>query len=162
MTFSNLFTVVAADVKAAVSSITAGLKWFGQEARLAIGWTDKSVPGAEQTLALLFQAADDAATALERHASSGLADLVSNAVSEAGSTVANLISASGLDLASKAVLSAADVATVTAAQSIAQNAISFATAKLLGETAQTAARVAQANSAAASSPAAPAQPPPHA
>ena len=37
------------------------------------------------------------------------------------------------------MLTAADVATVTAAQSIAQNAISVATAKLLGETAQVAA-----------------------
>jgi hypothetical protein len=149
MTSTNLFTVVAADVKAAVAAITAGLKWFGQEAGLAIGWLDKSVPGAQQTLAVLFQTADNAATTLESHASSGLADLVSNAVSEAGSTIANLISASGLDLTSKGVLTAADVATVTAAQSIAQNAISVATAKLLGETAQAAAAAGQPNSAAA-------------
>lgn len=161
MPSSNLFTVVAADVKAAIAAITAELKWFGQEARLAIGWIDKSVPGAQQTLAVLFQAADNAATALEGHASSGLADLVSNAVSEAGSTIGNLISASGLDLTSKAVLTAADVATVTAAQSIAQNAISVATAKLLGETAQIAAAAGQANSAAAA-PTAASQPAAHA
>ncbi len=161
MTSSNLFTVVAADVKAAVAAITAGLKWFGQEARLAIGWLDKSVPGAQQALAVLFQAADNAATALESHASSGLADLVSNAVSEAGGTIANLISASGLDLTSKAVLTAADVATVTAAQSIAQNAIGVATAKLLGETAQIAAAAGQTNAAAAPS-VAPAQSAAHA
>jgi hypothetical protein len=157
MTSTNILTVVAADVKAAVAAITAGLEWFGQEARLAIGWLDKSVPGAQQTLAGLFQAADAAATALEGHAASGLADLVSNAVSEAGSTIANLISASGLDLTSKAVLTAADVAIVTAAQSIAQNAISVATAKLLGETAQVAAAAGQPNGAAAPS-TAPAQP----
>ena len=160
MTPNNPFTVVAADVKAAVAAITAGLKWFGQEARVAIGWLDTSVPGAQQTLAVLFQAADSAATGLEGHASSGLADLVSNAVAEAGSTIANLISASGLDLTSKAVLSAADVATVTAAQSIAQNAISVATARLLGETAQIAAAAVQANGAAAPRPAA--QPAAHA
>lgn len=159
MTSTNLFAVVAADVKAAVAAITAGLKWFGQEAHLALAWLDKSVPGAQQTLAVLFQAADTAATALESHASTGLADIVSNAVGEAGSTVANLISASGLDLTSKSVLSAADVATVTAAQSIAQNAISVATAKLLGETAQIAA-AGQANSASSTSSAA--QPAPHA
>jgi hypothetical protein len=139
MTSSNLFTVVAADVKAAVAAITAGLKWFGQEARLAVGWIDKAAPGAQQTLAVLFQAADDAATILEGHASSGLADLVSNAVAEGGGTIANLISASGLDLTAKAVLTAADVATVSAAQSIARNAVSVATARLLGETAQLAA-----------------------
>jgi hypothetical protein len=98
---------------------------------------------------------------LEGHASSGLADLVSNAVSEAGGTIANLISASGLDLTSKGVLTAADVATVTAAQSIAQNAISVATAKLLGETAQVAAAAGQTSGAAAPS-AAPAQPASHA
>jgi hypothetical protein len=161
MTSTNLFTVVAADVKAAVAAITAGLKWFGHEAGLAIGWLDKSVPGAQQTLAVLFQTADNAATALESHASSGLADLVSNAVAEAGSTIANLISASGLDLTSKGVLTAADVATVTAAQSIAQNAISVATAKLLGETAQVAAAAGQPNSAAAPS-AVSAQPASHA
>jgi len=161
MTSTNIFTVVAADVKAAVAAITAGLKWFGQEARLAIGWLDKTVPGAQQALATLFQAADNAATALEGHASSGLADLVSNAVAEAGSTIANLISASGLDLTSKGVLTAADVATVTAAQSIAQNAISVATAKLLGETAQVAAAASQANGAAAPT-SATAQPAPHA
>jgi hypothetical protein len=148
MTSSNLFTVVAADVKAAVAAITAGLKWFGHEAALAIGWLDKSVPGAQAALATLFQAADDAAATLEGHASSGLADLVSNAVSEAGGTIANLISASGLDLTAKSVLTAADVATVTAAQSIAQNAISVATAKLLGQTAQIAAAANQANAAA--------------
>jgi hypothetical protein len=52
--------------------------------------------------------------------------------------VVSVISASGLDLASKAVLTAADVATVTAAQSIAHNAISVATAKLLGQAADAA------------------------
>lgn len=152
MTTSNLFAVVAADVKAAVAAITAGLKWFGQEAALAIAWLDKSVPGAQGALAALFQAADDAATTLEGHASTGLADIVSNAVGDAGTTVANLISASGLDLTAKSVLTAADVATVSAAQSIAQNAISVATAKLLGQTAQIAAT---ANRASAAAPAAP-------
>jgi hypothetical protein len=43
--------------------------------------------------------------------------------------------ASGLDLTSKAVLSAADVAAVTAAQAIAHDAISVATARLLGQAA---------------------------
>jgi hypothetical protein len=131
----DLFSVVAADVKAAVEAITAGLKWFSAEAKLAIAWIDKNVPGAQTALAALFQAADTAAGALEAHASSGLADVVAGAVDEAGTTIANLISASGLDLASKAVLTAADVATVTAAQSIAHNALSVATAKLLGQAA---------------------------
>jgi hypothetical protein len=148
MTTSNLFAVVAADVKAAVAAITAGLKWFGQEAALAIAWLDKSVPGAQGALAALFQAADEAATTLEGHASTGLADLVSNAVGDAGTTVANLISASGLDLTAKSVLTAADVATVSAAQSIAQNAISVATAKLLGQTAQIATKASTAAPAA--------------
>jgi hypothetical protein len=132
MTSTNPFAIVAADVKAAVASITAGLKWFGDEARQAIAWIDTAVPGAQPALAVLFQAADAAATALEGQASAGLADIVANAIAEAGTTVANLISASGLDLAGKAVLTAADVATVTAAQSIAQNAVAVATAKLLG------------------------------
>jgi hypothetical protein len=152
MTTSNLFAVVAADVKAAVAAITAGLKWFGQEAALAIAWLDKSVPGAQGALAALFQAADEAATTLEGHASTGLADLVSNAVGDAGTTVANLISASGLDLTAKSVLSAADVATVSAAQSIAQNAISVATAKLLGQTAQIATAAGKAGAAAPAAP----------
>jgi hypothetical protein len=138
MPTTNLFTVVAADVKAAVDAITGGLKWFENEAKLAIAWIDKNVPGAQTALATLFQAADAAATTLEAHASTGLADVVSGAVDEAGTTVANLISASGLDLTSKAELSAADVATVTAAQSIAHNAISVATAKLLGQAASAA------------------------
>jgi hypothetical protein len=152
MTTSNLFAVVAADVKAAVAAITAGLKWFSLEAALAIGRLDKSVPGAQGALAALFQAADDAATKLEGHASTGLADLVSNAVGDAGTTVANLISASGLDLTAKSVLTAADVATVSAAQSIAQNAISVATAKLLGQTAQIAATAGNAGAAAPAAP----------
>ncbi|MEJ0065030.1 MAG: hypothetical protein WDM85_06000 [Caulobacteraceae bacterium] len=135
MPSTNLFSVVAADVKAAVDAVTAGLKWFEAEAKLAIAWIDKNIPGAQTALAALFQAADAAATTLESHAASGLADVVAGAVDEAGSTVANLISASGLDLTSKAVLAAADVATVTAAQSIAQNAIAVATAKLLGQAA---------------------------
>jgi hypothetical protein len=132
---ANLFTVVAADVKAAVEAITGGLKWFADEARLAIGWIDTHVPGAQTAIATLFQVADAAAGTLETHASTGLADLVAGAVDEAGTTVANLISASGLDLTSKAMLTAADVATVTAAQSIAHSAISVATAKLLGQAA---------------------------
>lgn len=135
MSSTNLFAVVAADVKAAVDAITGGLKWFAGEAKLAIAWIDKSVPGAQTALAVLFQAADAAAASLQTQAAGGLADLVAGAVEEAGGTVANLISASGLDLASKAVLSAADVATVTAAQSIAHNAISVATARLLGQAA---------------------------
>ncbi|HXQ16900.1 MAG TPA: hypothetical protein VN814_19990 [Caulobacteraceae bacterium] len=138
MSNTNPFSVVAADVKAAVETITGGLKWFAVEAKLAIGWIDRSVPGAQTALAILFQAADGAAAALQAHASTGLADLVSGAVEEAGGTLAKLIAASGLDLTSKAVLSAADVATVTAAQSIAHNAISVATAKLLGQAAQAA------------------------
>jgi len=138
MTSTNLFAVVAADVKAAVASITAGLKWFGDEARQAIAWIDTSVPGAQQALAVLFQIADAAATTLEGQATAGLADIVANAIAEAGTTIANLISASGLDLTAKTVLSAADVATVTAAQSIAQNAVAVATAKLLGASAQAA------------------------
>jgi hypothetical protein len=97
-----------------------------------------NVPGAQTALAALFQAADAAATTLETHAASGLADVVAGAVDEAGGTVANLISASGLDLTSKAVLTAADVATVTAAQAIAHGAISVATAKLLGQAASAA------------------------
>ena len=139
MSSSNPFAVVAADVTAAVDAVTAGLKWFAAEAKSAIAWIDRSVPGAQTALALLFQAADAAAAALETQASSGLADLVAGAVEEAGGTVANLISASGLNLAGKAVLTAADVATVRAAQSIAHNAVSVATAKLLGQAAQAAA-----------------------
>jgi hypothetical protein len=135
MSNTNLFSVVAADVKAAVETVTNGLKWFGAEAKLAIAWIDKSVPGAQTALAVLFQAADAAAASLQTQAAGGLADLVAGAVEEAGGTVANLIAASGLDLTSKAVLSAADVATVTAAQSIAHNAISVATARLLGQAA---------------------------
>ena len=57
---------------------------------------------------------------------------------EAEATIANLISASGLDLTSKAALTAADVATVTAARSIAHDATSVATAKLLGQAAHAA------------------------
>jgi hypothetical protein len=135
MPSTSLFSVVAADVKAAVDAITGGLKWFEAEAKLAIAWIDQHVPGAQTALAAVFQAADAAATDLESHASTGLADIVAGAVDEAGSTVANLISASGLDLTSKAVLTAADVATVTAAQAIAHSAISVATAKLLGQAA---------------------------
>jgi hypothetical protein len=146
MPTSNLFAVVAADAKSAVAAITSALKWFGDEAKLAIAWVDKTIPGAQQTLATLFQVADAAATALESHAAAGLSDIVSNAVEDAGTTVANLISASGLDLTVKATLSAADVATVTAAQSIAQNAISVATARLLGETAAANQAASQANS----------------
>ena len=138
MPSTNVFTVVAADVKAAVAAITGGLQWFEAEAKLAIAWIDQHVPGAQTALAALFQAADAAATTLETHAATGLADVVAGAVDEAGSTVANLISASGLDLTSKAVLTAADVATVTAAQAIAQNAIAVATAKLLGQAASAA------------------------
>jgi hypothetical protein len=138
MTNPNLFSIVAADAKAAVDAITGGLRWFASEARLAIGWIDKELPGAQTALAALFQAADAAAGALEAHASSGLADVVAGAVQEAGGTVANLISASGLDLTAKTVLTAADVAAVTAAQSIAHDAISVATARLLGQAAQAA------------------------
>ena len=138
MSSINLFSVVAADVKAAAEAVAAGLKWFEAEAKLAIGWIDKNVPSAQTALAALFQAADAAATDLEGHASTGLADIVAGAVDEAGSTVANLISASGLDLTSKAVLTAADVATVTAAQAIAHGALSVATAKLLGQAANAA------------------------
>jgi hypothetical protein len=136
MTAANPFAVIASDARAAVSAIVSGLKWFGDEARKAIAWIDKSVPGAQQALAALFQAADTAATELETHAASGLADVVAGAVDGAGTTIANLLSASGLDLTAKQTLTAADVATVTAAQSIAQSAIAVATAKLLGETAQ--------------------------
>jgi hypothetical protein len=135
MSSPNPFAVVAADVKAVVEAITARLKWFADEARAAIAWVDKSVPGAQAALATLFQAADAAAGALESHAAAGLSDVVAGAVDEAGTTVANLISASGLDLAAKTVLTAADVATVSAARSIAQHAISVATARLLGRAA---------------------------
>lgn len=140
MSSSNLFSIVAADVRAAVANMTSALRWFGHEASVAVAWVDKAAPGAQRALAVLFQAADAAATELQGHASAGLADIVSNAVAEAGGTVANLISASGLDLAAKTVLTAADVATVTAAQSIATNAISVATAKLLGDAAPAAAQ----------------------
>jgi len=133
MSNANLFSIVAADAKAAVDAITSGLRWFASEAKLAIGWIDKQLPGAQTALAALFQAADAAAGALEAQASSGLADVVAGAVEEAGGTVANLISASGLDLTAKAVLTAADVAAVSAAQSIAHNAISVATARLLAK-----------------------------
>ncbi|HTX48484.1 MAG TPA: hypothetical protein VME40_03735 [Caulobacteraceae bacterium] len=151
MTTQNPFAVVANDAKAAVAAIVSGLKWFGAEAAKAIGWVDATIPGAQQALAGLFQAADTAATTLETHASAGFADIVSGAIDEAGTTIANLLSASGLDLATKQTLSAADVATVTAAQSIAQSAISVATANLLGATAQVASA---ANAANAASPAA--------
>jgi len=143
MSDNNPLAVVASDVQTAVAAFVAGLTRFGEEARLALSWIDKSVPGAEQALAELFQVADVAATALEAQASGGLADIVAAAIGDAGATVANLISASGLDLAAKSVLSAADVATVSAAKSISQNAISVATARLLGS----AARAAPANAA---------------
>ena len=139
---ANPFAVIAADVKAAVDAVTIGLKWFGDEAKLAIAWVDTHLPGAQTALAVLFQGADAAAAALETHAASGLADVVAGAVEEAGGTVANLISASGLDLTAKSVLTAADVATVTAAQSIAQNAISVAAARLLGQAAPNAPKAA--------------------
>ena len=127
------------------------LKWFANEARLSIAWIDRSVPGAQQAFATLFQAADQAASQLETHATAGFGDIVSRAVDEAGSTVANLVSASGLDLTAKSILTAADVATVTAAQSIAHNAISVATAKMLGATAQIASAAAQAPAVASAS-----------
>ena len=148
MTMQNPFAVIANDAKAAVAAIVSGLKWFGAEAAKAIGWVDANIPGAQQALAGLFQAADTAATTLETHASAGFADVVSGAIDGAGTTIANLLSASGLDLTTKQTLSAADVATVTAAQSIAQSAISVATAKLLGETAQGASAAHAANAAA--------------
>jgi hypothetical protein len=148
MTTQNPFAVIASDAKAAVAAVVSGLKWFGAEAAKAIGWVDATIPGAQQALAGLFQAADTAATTLETHASAGFADVVSGAIDGAGTTIANLLSASGLDLTTKQTLSAADVATVTAAQSIAQSAISVATAKLLGETAQVASAANAANPAA--------------
>jgi len=135
MSSANPFSVVAADVKAAVDTVTGGLKWFASEAKAAIAWVDAHLPGAQSALAVLFQAAEAAAAALEAHAASGLADVVAGAVEEAGGTVANLISASGLELTAKSVLTAADVAAVTAAQSIAHSAISVATARLLGQAA---------------------------
>ena len=130
--------VVASDAQAAVAAIVAGLRWFGDEARLALAWIDKSVPGAETALAELFQAADAAASALDAQASGGLADIVDNAIGDAGGAVADLIASSGLDLAAKSILTAADLATVTAAKSIAENAIAVATAKLLGNAARAA------------------------
>jgi hypothetical protein len=136
MPASNVFTIIAADVKAAIAAITAGLKWFADEAKAAIAWVDKNIPGAQATLAALFQAADTAATALEGHAAAGLADVVSATIDDAGTFFLNVLTATGLDLTTKKVLSAADVAAVTAAQSIAQNAISVAAAKVLGATAQ--------------------------
>jgi hypothetical protein len=151
MTTTSLFTVIAADAKAAISAITSGLKWFADEARVAIAWVDKNIPGAQQTLAALFQAADAAATTLEGHAAAGLADVVSGALQDAGSFLEGLIASSGLDLTTKTVLTAADVAAVTAAQSIAQNAVSVAAAKLLAAKAQSAAA---ATSAAGAAPAA--------
>lgn len=147
MTTQNPFAIVAGDAKAAIAAIVAGLRWFGAEAGKAIAWVDATIPGAQQALAGLFQAADTAATTLETHASAGFADVVSGAIDGAGTTIANLLSASGLDLTTRQSLSAADVATVTAAQSIAQSAISVATAKLLGETAQLAATANAANAA---------------
>ena len=138
MSNANPFAVVAADVKASIVAITGALKWFGDEARAAIAWVDKSVPGAQVALAALYQAADAAAAELEGHAAAGFSDVVAGAVDEAGATVANLISASGLNLTAKAALSAADVAAVTAAQAIARGAISVATARLLGHAAPTA------------------------
>jgi hypothetical protein len=154
MTTQNPFAVIAGDAKAAVAAIVSGLKWFGAEASKAIGWVDATIPGAQQVLAGLFQAADTAATTLETHASAGFADVVSGAIDGAGTTIANLLSASGLDLTTKQTLTAADVATVSAAQSIAQSAISVATAKLLGETAQVASAASAANAANAANPAA--------
>ena len=155
MPTQNPFEVVANDVKSAIATTLAGIRWFALEARAAVAWVDKRIPGAQQAIAALFQTADEAASALERHAGAGLADIVARAVDEAGTTVANLISASGLDLTAKATLSAADVAAVTAAKTIAESAISVATAKLLGATAQAAASA----SAAPAAPAAPAATP---
>jgi hypothetical protein len=148
MSNANIFTVIAADAKAAIGAITSGLKWFSDEAKAAVAWVDKNIPGAQQTLAALFQAADTAATTLEGHAAAGLADVVSGALQDAGTFLEGLIASSGLDLTTKAVLTAADVAAVTAAQSIAQNAVSVAAARLLAERAQSAAAAANAASAA--------------
>jgi len=147
MPASNLFTVIAADAKAAVGAITAGLKWFGAEAKAAIAWVDSNIPGAQQVLATLFQGADAAATTLESHAAAGLADVVSANIDDAGTFFLNVLTATGLDLTTKQTLSAADVAAVTAAQSIAQSAISVAAAKVLGETAQVAQAAQKANAA---------------
>jgi hypothetical protein len=156
MSTTNLFTVVAADAMAAISAVTAGLKWFADEAKTAIAWVDKNIPGAQATLATLFQAADAAATALQGHAATGLADVVSATIDDAGTFFLNVLTASGLDLTTQKILTAADVAAITAAQSIAQNAISVAAAKVLGETAQLAQGGQTANAAPSSQPAAPA------
>src|SRR5277367_3938540 len=67
--------LVAADVKSAVDAVTAGLKWFEVEAKLAIAWIDRSIPGAQTALAALFQTADTAAATLQAHALTGLADV---------------------------------------------------------------------------------------
>jgi hypothetical protein len=147
MSKTNLFTVIAADAEAAVHALTAGLKWFGDEARLAIAWVDRNIPGAQATLAALFKAADTAAASLESHAAAGFSDVVSTAIEGAGAYLASLIAGSGLDLTARRTLTAADVAAVTAAQSIAQGAISVAAARLLAETAQAAAAAASANAA---------------
>jgi len=152
MSETTPFTVAAADVQDAVNATLAGLKWFGDEARLALAWIDKSVPGAQPALAELFQVADAAAMALEAQATGGLGEVVGVAIEDAGATLARLIATSGLDLAAKATLSAADVATVSAARGIAQDAISVAAARLLGN----AARVASANQASIAAGAAPA------
>lgn len=147
MSTTNPFAVIAADVKSVIATIIAGLTWFATEATAVIKWVDAKVPGAQQAIATFFQAADTAATTLEAHAASGLSDLVSGEVDNAGTTIANLLSKSGLDLTTKTVLTAADVATVTAAHSIATNALTVATAKILGETAQIAAGAQKANGA---------------
>ncbi len=97
-----------------------------------MAWVDRDIPGAQQTLAELFQAADAAAETLAGHAADGLGDLVSQEVDAAGTAILNLISRSGLDLTARAALSAADVATVSAAHSIAQSALSVALARALG------------------------------
>jgi hypothetical protein len=148
MSNTNPFAVIAADVQAAIAAILAGLKWFATEAKAVIGWVDTRVPGAQQALATLFQTADDAATQLEQHAAAGFSDLVSGAVDQAGTTILNHLSRSGLDLTTKKILSAADVATVTAAHSIATNAITVATAKLLSTSHQVATAAQAANAAA--------------
>jgi hypothetical protein len=154
MPANNLFAVIAADVRSAVDAITAGLKWFAAEARAAIAWVDKNIPGAQQVLANLFQAADVAATTLEGHAATGLADVVSATIDDAGTFFLNVLTATGVDLTTKKVLTAADVAAITAAQSIAQSAISVAAAKVLGETAQLAQSAAKANTPAPAAPSA--------
>lgn len=128
---ANPFQVIVADVKAFVAKVQAGLQWFGAELAAVVAWVDKEIPGAQQTIAALFQELDQGAQALAPLAEQGLQDVIGGAVDEAGTTVANLLEKSGLDMTFKSALMAGDVQAIATAKAIAHGAVDVAMAKLL-------------------------------